>query len=268
MSSLIAAVIAAIPESHLASPLTRVAIYPYFTVARSRRMGLAMTLLNGNLVADQPDRDVRFCGSVTDQPLSEIVTWADSDHPLERSIGVAALNSCVPLSDLEFHDGNALDLAVRLGTGKNVVVVGHFPRLDALRTAASSLTILEKKPLPGDLPAEAAPDVVPQADLIAITGVTFLNATLEGLLALKKPGATCVVLGPTVPLSPALLARGVDVIGGAWVDDEDATEAMLSQGGMPRRGKGVRHVLLARNSALVEGCPRVEPPPEHLAPES
>lgn len=266
MASLVEAVRAAIPASHLASPLTHVAIYPYFTVARSRRMGMAMTLLDGNLVADQHARDVRHCGSITDRPLAEILQWVDSDHPLERSIGVAALNSCLPLAE-QFHDGNALELAVRLGAGKDVVVIGHFPRLEPLRASARSVQILEKKPLPGDLPAEAAPDVVPQADLVAITGVTFLNDTLAGLLALKKPGATVIVLGPTVPLSPALLDRGVDVIGGAWVEDEERVEAMLAQGGMPRRNHGMRQVLLARDPKLMEGCPRLSAPPEHLNPE-
>lgn len=267
MATLVEAVRAAIPASHLASPLTHVAIYPYFTVARSRRTGLAMTLMDGNLVADQHERDVRYCGSITDRPLSEILDWVVSDHPLERSIGVAALNSCLPLSDLSFHDGNALELAVRLGAGKDVVVVGHFPRLAPLKASAKSVQILEKKPLPGDLPAEAAPDVVPKADVVAITGVTFLNDTLAGLLALKKPGATVIVLGPTVPLSPALLDRGVDVIGGAWVEDEERAEAMLAQGGMPRRGHGIRYVLLAKDPALMAGFPRLVAPPEHLNPE-
>ena len=267
MPSLVQAVRAAIPANHLATSLTRVAIYPYFTVARSRRMGLAMTLLDGNLVADQPGREVRHCGAITERPLTEILDWAESDHPLERSIGVAALNSCLPLADLAFHDGNAIELAVRLGAGKDVVVVGHFPRLEPLRAAARSVRILEKKPLPGDLPAEAAPDVIPTADVVAITGVTFLNSTLEGLLALKKPGAIVIVLGPTVPLSPALLDRGVDVLGGAWVDDEDRVESMLAQGGMPRRGFGLRHVLLARDPALMHGFARLQAPPEHLAPE-
>ena len=260
MPTLVQAVKATIPPAHLATPLSRVAIYPYFTIAKSRRMGAAMTLLDSTAVADQHSREVHHVGEIESRPLAEILAWTDSDHPLERSIGVAALNSCLPLETLTFHDGNALDLALRLGTGKHVVVVGHFPRLGELRAAARSLAILEKKPLDGDLPAEAAPEIIPHADVVAITGVTFLNDTLEGLLALKRPGAIVIVLGPTVPLSPALLDRGVDIIGGAWIDDEPRVEAILRHGGMPRRGKGMRYVLLARNPALVEGCPRIEPP--------
>lgn len=248
---LTSAVLASVPPALLDGHLQRVAIYPFFTLALGQRAGLAMTLVGGSSVADQPEREVRHCGAVHERPLRELLAWTASDHPLERSIGVAALNASLPTDGLALHDGNAIELAVRLGAGKDVVVVGHFPRLEALRASARSLAILEKKPLPGDLPAEAAPDVIPGAGLVAITGVTFLNDTLSGLLALKRPGATFIVLGPTVPLSPVLFEHGVDVIGGSVVEDVARVEGMLAHGGMPRRGHGLRHVLVAQDQRLL-----------------
>jgi uncharacterized protein (DUF4213/DUF364 family) len=257
--SLTAAVRATIPRGALEAPLERVAIYPYFTVVVSRRMGLSMTLLDGSAVADQAPREVRFGGAIEDQPLSLVLTWTESDHPLERSIGVAALNSCLPLEGT-YHDANALELAASLGAGKNVVVVGHFPRLDPLRKAARSFAILEKKPLPGDLPADAAPEVIPRADLIAATGATFANGTLADLLALKRPGAVFLVLGPTIPLSPVLFDHGVDIVGGAWVEDPRRVERLLRHGGMPRRSSGMRSVVMARSPELLAAYPLVHPP--------
>jgi Putative heavy-metal chelation len=56
---------------------------------------------------------------------------------------------------------------------------------------------------------------MPSADVVLITGTTLLNDTLENLLALCRPDARQVVVGPTVGLLPdAFLRRGVDVLGG------------------------------------------------------
>jgi uncharacterized protein len=66
--------------------------------------------------------------------------------------------------------------------------------------------------LPHFRPANEAASVVPDADVVLITGTTLLNNTLEDLLALCQPKARVVLVGPTVGLLPdAFLRRGVDV---------------------------------------------------------
>lgn len=80
--------------------------------------------------------------------------------------------------------------------------------------------------------AEAASDLIPQADVVAITGSALINHTLDRLLSLAKRQATVPVLGPSTPLSPVLfeygasinnitdplphLADGAEVIGRVW----------------------------------------------------
>ena len=60
--------------------------------------------------------------------------------------------------------------------------------------------------------------MLPSADVVLITGTTLVNDTLEHLLALCRPAARAVVVGPTVGLLPdALLRRGVDVLGGIGI---------------------------------------------------
>ena len=140
-------------------------------------------------------------------------------------------------------------------------MIGHFPHHEAIRSAAREFHILEKRPQPGDLPAEAAPEVLPDADVVAMTGVTCLNDTIEELLKYKKTGSTWIVLGPTVPLSPVLFEFGVDVIGGAWARDPDQVEHLLAHGATARVLQGFEAVLMPRDPALVGGRPRVDPPP-------
>ena len=42
--------------------------------------------------------------------------------------------------------------------------------------------MLELAPRGDDLPSEAAPELIPTADVVAITGTTLLNRTFEGLV--------------------------------------------------------------------------------------
>jgi len=262
VSRLVRAVKQSIPSERLDVALSDVVTYAFVTTARSSRMGTAMTLTDDAIYRGEQHRAVRSMGTAHDLPLREVLSWTESTQPMERSIAMAALNSTLPLKGPLFAAGNALALAARLGAGKNVVMVGHFPDADEIRGIAARLSILERRPLPGDLPADTAPQVVPDADVVAMTGVTCLNDTIDGLLALKKPGAIFIVLGPTVPLCPVLFDFGIDVVAGAWVEDEELLVSHLAQGGTPRVARGLRYVLMARSTALLDGFPTATPPPE------
>ncbi len=77
----------------------------------------------------------------------------------------------------------------------------------------------------------AAPEILPEADLVAITGMTFINHTLPGLLSLCKPEAYVIILGPSTPLSPVLYDLGVNLLAGSMVENIPAVLAALGQGG-------------------------------------
>ncbi|HOY67138.1 MAG TPA: DUF364 domain-containing protein [Candidatus Ozemobacteraceae bacterium] len=260
-SNVIDAVKSAIPAGHLAARVRRVAIYAFMTIVRTDQMGMSMTLLDDRIYTSGIHAPVRQMGQVEQLCLAELLTWTDSHVPLERSIGMAALNAAVLPPIRPCVAGNALELAASRARGKRAVVIGHFPHLEEIRRVASAFHILEKRPQPGDLPAEAAPQVIPDADVVAMTGVTCLNDTIDDLLRLKKPGSTWIVLGPTVPLSPVLFEFGVDVIGGAWAEEPDTVEAMMSQGGTARCIPGLRSVLMPRDMSLVGNRPVLPPPP-------
>ena len=264
MSSLIQKIKARIPAERLLARPDLVAVYAFFTAVRSFRLGLSMTLTDEDIFPEGVHYPVRHMGELEQQTLGELLVWTESPNGIERSIGMAALNSCLSLTTKTYYAGNALDLAAAWGANKSVVVIGHFPHLERIRDRAKSLIILEKRPQPGDLPAEEAPNVIPQADVVALTGVTCLNDTIEGILALKKPGSRFIALGPTIPLSPVLFEAGIDVVGGAWVDDEAKARPMLAQGATARVLKGARNVLMPRaNDLLPPEFRPAEPPPEH-----
>ncbi len=116
------------------------------------------------------------------------------------------------------------------GAGKRVALIGHFPFVEDLREQVSKLWVLELQPRPGDLPASAATEILPQADIVAITATTLINGTFAGLMALRNPAALTMLLGPSTPLSPILFDHGIDILSGALVENIDATLRAVSQG--------------------------------------
>ncbi|NIQ82679.1 MAG: hypothetical protein GTN93_32315, partial [Anaerolineae bacterium] len=87
-----------------------------------------------------------------------------------------------------------------------------FPFVSRLRESVGHLSVLELRPRGEDLPADAAPEVIPRADVVALTSLTLLNHSFDSLIRLCHPDALVLLLGPTTPLSPILFEYGVDIL--------------------------------------------------------
>jgi uncharacterized protein (DUF4213/DUF364 family) len=208
---------------------------------------------------------VREAGHLHERSALELAELARSDSLLEASIGLAAINALLDVDEEACVELNAEQVildqirsvrspdlrSARSPDRSRVVVVGHFPFIPRVREAASQLWVLEKHPGEGDLPAEAASEVIPQADVVAITGTSLINHTFEELMGLCRPEAFVLVLGPTAPLSPVLFNYGVDVISGTLVTEPETVLRYVSQGGSFRqikRSKGVKLLTLAKEA--------------------
>ncbi len=208
------------------------------------RAGLAATQLVHDLEHGRPA--VREAGKLIGKDAAELTALAKSDSLTERSIGFAAMNALLEVDESRCVDRNAEELILERGRGRTVAVVGHFPFVPKVREVARTCWVLELSPGPGDLPAERAPEIIPQADVVAITGMTLINGTFETLVALPHLGAFMVVLGPSTPLSPLLFDYGVDAISGAIITDIPAALAAISQGANFRQIPGKRLLTMAR----------------------
>ena len=148
-----------------------------------------------------------------------LLTYAQSDNPLMRSVGIATINSLIPRQDQLLLERNAEQLIGFHGAEKNVVVVGRFPFVPRVKKQVRKLTVIEIEPNPGEVSQAAARFVIPEGEVVAITGMSLINGTFESLIDLCSPEAFVIVLGPSAPLSPILFDYGVDVICGAIVED-------------------------------------------------
>lgn len=189
---------------------------------------------------------IRWAGDLVTHSAQELAELVRSESPMEAGLGMAAVNALLKVEEAVLTERNAADEIIRRGKGKRVVVVGHFPFLPEVRQAAARLDVLELEPGPGELPPEAAAEVIPQADVVAITGTSLLNRTFDGLVRLCRPDAYVLVLGPTTPLSPVLFEYGVDLIAGTQVIDPVAALETAGQGAIFRQMRGVRLVTMAK----------------------
>jgi uncharacterized protein (DUF4213/DUF364 family) len=190
--------------------------------------GLASTLTEGHNHSGEPD--IPSPGSLENRPGLELANWIFSDIPLRRSIGCAAINALLPSSPADWVDKNAETVMLEQGRGKKVVLIGHFPFVNRLRDQLSQLDVLDLYPSGGDLPASAAPEILPGADLVAITGMAFINHTLPDLLKLCRQTAYVILLGPSTPLTSIWKDYGVNLLAGAIVEDIPRVLAAVGQG--------------------------------------
>jgi len=146
------------------------------------------------------------------------------------SLGMATINALLPQQPETWVNLNAEEVITERGQGKSVVLIGHFPFIPRLEQQVGELTVLELDPQPGDRPVSDAQEVMPSADVVAITSMTLLNKTLDALLEMVKPGATVIMLGPTTPLSPVLFDYGIDLLCGSVVNNIDSVIKAVRQG--------------------------------------
>jgi len=209
-----------------------------------------------------------FPGKLHGRPAPDLAKEALGEHGIRRAVGIAAMNALAdtcwrrrphPVTELRLGV-DAFD-ATEMRPGDKVVVVGAFvPFLRELKRRRQPFLVVEQDPatlkaeeLPFFRPAEQAGSVVPEADVLLITGTTLINDTLEELLHLAKPVARVTMVGPTVSLLPdAFLRRGADILGTVRITAPDEFLETLAEGGSGYHflGRSAQKVVLVERSGL------------------
>ncbi|MGQ9647508.1 MAG: Rossmann-like domain-containing protein [Thermodesulfobacteriota bacterium] len=223
-------------------PVKSVHACVFWTAVVSKHCGLSSTFRDE---APPHDRGVRDVGNLTQKTALELAEYARSTSLLEASIGMATINSLIDIEESVCVEKNAFEIILERGQGKNVAIVGHFPWIPKLKGKTKNLWVLEQRIREGDLPAKEADRILPQCDVVGITGTSFINHTLEGLLSLCKE-AYVLLIGPTSPLSPLLFDYGIDAICGSKVIDPDQLIRSISEGATFKEVKGVKLLTLKK----------------------
>ncbi len=205
-----------------------------------------------------------FPGKMGGRRAADLAHEALTANGIRRAVGIATVNALAdccwqrrPHPELELRaDVDAFDATEIRGTDQVVVVGAFVPFLKELKRRGQPFLVLEQDPatlkpdeLPFFRPAQDAPAILPQADVLLITGSTLVNATLEDLLTLARPEARVTIVGPTVGMLPdAFLARGADVLGCVRITEPDAFLDLLAEGGSGYHflGRSAQKIVLSR----------------------
>lgn len=234
-------ILTALPEKQI--PIRKVIVGVHWTLVASKYCGLASTMVREEQYGHSQVRDV---GTLTEKSAQELADWALSDNLLEASIGMAAINSLLELDERLLKEINAAEVIARESKDKNLVVVGHFPFVERMKTIARNCWVIEKRPFGDDFPEEKAQEFIPQADVIAITGTAFINHSIENLLSLCPSDSIVMVLGPSTPMTPLLFDHGISFLSGSRVIDEEAAITTIQQGASFPQVKGTRLLTMTK----------------------
>ena len=203
----------------------------------------------------------RFQGMPVKMALEEML----NDNPFHRSLGLAVINA---LSNTIWLNNNHQEYkiirnadvvkTIHIPKDANVVVIGSLiPYIKLLKENNNDFYILESDTfnlkddeLPFCLPIEKAPQKVPFADTLIITGTTLIDDTLDEILEMARTDAEIVLVGPTGSILPeALFKRGVNIVSGVIVTKPDELLDMLAKGasGFHFFGKSVEKIIIEKD---------------------
>ena len=210
-------------------------------------------------------REQNHAGPVIGDSLKSIAACIKSWNFIEASLGMAAINcyynapetvrALGGLDGLEraLENNNEKDAFLRVAqeaAGKNVTVIGRFPHLESQLAPICSLSVLERNPELGDFPDSACEYILPEQEIVIITGMTLTNKTLPRLLQIVRPEARVIMVGPSVPMTPLLYRYGVTDLDGFCVIDPGKTEAIVRRGDHGGIFKGGAMVSINRWTAV------------------
>jgi uncharacterized protein len=186
-------------------------------------------------------------GKLKGKKALDLMRLAKSDETMKRSVGIAVLNalSARLIKEQGITNGrvrkgaDALDV-IDIRPADRIAMVGAFvPFIKKLKSRSNELFIVDKHPqaLKEDerhlwrSPA-SVPDIMPQADIVIITGSSMVEGGLDQLLAACTKAREIVLAGPTASMWPdPFFKKGVTVMAGIAVNDPDRLLQVVSEAG-------------------------------------
>jgi uncharacterized protein len=173
-------------------------------------------------------------GSFAGSPAADLLNYlVYGKNPLEIALGLATANALIePPADA--IDDREATTCLNLKEGVKVAMVGLFaPLVERIQATGAKLTVIEKNPGRMKLLSAAQKkDVLKSCDVAIITATTLLNSTFEETINSLGAAHSVVVMGPSLPLQPAIFCdTSVTHLGGAVVIDSPRVMQIISEGG-------------------------------------
>ncbi|HHV35949.1 MAG TPA: DUF364 domain-containing protein [Syntrophomonadaceae bacterium] len=174
---------------------------------------------------------IQGAGTLIGMPAAVAVQMAMSTNLAEASVGVATINAIL---NENYDEGkNAVDM-MDVRETDTVGMVGYFyPVAKQLQGTVKKLYVFERNITEeGLLPDWSENIYLPECDVVMITGVTFINKTIDHVLSLCKKAKEIVIMGASTCMAPEVLKDyGVTLLAGSRVTDSDLLLRVIAQGG-------------------------------------
>ena len=197
--------------------------------------------------------------------LRDLAALSKSWNFPEAAIGMAAINAwyneksraeaagvLFPTAENGIQD--AFSLYLERARGKKVATVGSFEKAFRVYRPVCTLSVLERRPGPGEYPDPACEYLLPEQDIVFITGSALVNKTLPRLLELSRNAQT-ILLGPTVPLAPVLFSFGIECLAGFVVTRPEVCRRLAACGYEISPTPAGERVRLSADAAHLGGTP-------------
>ncbi|MDD2556080.1 MAG: DUF364 domain-containing protein [Syntrophaceticus sp.] len=174
---------------------------------------------------------IQGAGTMIGMPAAVAVEMAMSTNLAEASIGVAAINAI--LNDNFDAGKDAVDV-MDIREPDTVGMIGYFyPVVKQIKDTVDKLYIFERNITEeGLLPDWCENIYLPECDVVLITGVTFINKTIDHVLSLCRNAKEVVIMGASTCMAPDVLKDyGVTILAGSRVTDPDKLLRVIAQGG-------------------------------------
>ena len=198
-------------------------------------------------------------GTLTNKNILELAELMLSEHPLEKSIGVAVVNvlSQMIMDNLpekyRFEEGNFLDLLPIDHQSSKVGMIGNIePFIPFLVKHSSSLVVVDDNPSlnpgvqeKGYCISRNMQDLA-DADIVIMTGSSVVVGDFDRAVEAAKTARFIGVVGPSAGWLPdPAFRRGINVVAGTKITDiTRARHVILEGGGTPNFSKyGLKYMI-------------------------
>jgi uncharacterized protein (DUF4213/DUF364 family) len=176
-----------------------------------------------------------LAGKIRGMAAADACMMAMSVNAAEAGVGVAVCNAVLGRRYDDDSAGSGTDAVeeMRIEPGDNVGMIGYFhPIINKFEERTDNLYIFERQSAMGALPDWSEDIYLPKCDAVVITGVTFINKTIDHILSLCKNAKEIVIMGASTMMCPEVLREyGVTVAAGSKVHSVDRLLEIVMEGG-------------------------------------
>ena len=190
-------------------------------------IGVASTLFQKQ---SRPNKHNRYYGDFSpskycNQKVSDLFKF-DRESNLIDTLRIAVLNA-ISAKQREaggykiLENTDPIDL-IDIKPGRKITLVGAFRSyIELLSQSGANLKVLEldknifiEEHKKYYVPAEEYKTILPNSDVVIITGLSLVNNTIDGLLGSANKESQIIVVGPSANMLPDILFKnGVNIIG-------------------------------------------------------